>query len=361
MSMRRTTKRWSAVAGALTLAVALSGCRYTGFADAPSKTAAGVAVNWVRTQQNNDGGFEHTTSVAFETPDAIIAIAENAQQQGPWNKAQALAAVQATVKNGNTPLHFLDNLVDQTGAGAIDAGTAAKIIVLVALPLGLSPTNFNPDGDTAKNLVATVQAGARPDGSYSDFFGQTLVAAQALRLAVGAVPANTLTLIRSAQKSDGSWDFAGDSTGTGGDIDTTGSAVATLAAAGVAGTDADLRAGLHYLALQQRSDGAWESFGDPDPNSTSVAIFGITAAGFDPGKPCWRDVIAPGLAGNPYTSPMAWLRSQQVTSPPAQAGRIASPADGFGINTLATTQSVEAFRRGWIPVLPVPPQTCPQP
>ena len=160
------------MAGVVAFAASLSACRLTGFNDTPSKTTASSATAWLLTQQQTDGGFEVAGSPGFETPDAILAIAENAQQQYGWDKTQAKNAVLARVKNGHTPLHAIDDLVDGPG---LDAGVAAKIIVLVAQPLGLSATPFDPDGDgngktpagPAPNLVSVLDAGLRPDGSYA--------------------------------------------------------------------------------------------------------------------------------------------------------------------------------------------------
>jgi hypothetical protein len=346
-------KRAGVAVGVVVFAVGLSACRYTGFNNGPAKATGASAVNWLRTQQLSDGGFEVAGFPGFETPDAILAIAENAQQQASWSTSQARAAVQATVKNGHSPLHSIDDFVD----GSINAGQAAKVIVLVAKPLGLSVTNFNPDGDTARNLIGVVNAGAQSNGSYGAF-NATLFAALAKKLVDGAVPAKTVSFIRAAQEPFGGWDFNGDPTGTDADIDTTSIALTALAAAGVQGNDSDLRAGLAFLANAQRSTGAFQSFGSDDPNSTSSAVFGIVASGFDPTTSCWRDVAAPGLKGKPYTSPIAWLRTQQVTTG-TDAGRIKSPNDQFGINTFATSQTVQALRYAWIPVAPLPPQPCP--
>ena len=236
----------------------------------------------------------------------------------------------------------------------LDAGQAAKLVVLDTEPLGLSATNFNPDGDAKSvNLKAIITAGAQPNGSYGAF-NATLYAAIALRLLTGSVPANTVAYIRAAQQANGGWSFSGLPTGTDLDIDTTGLAIQALAAAKVARNDADLRQGLAFLAAQHKASGAWQAFGSDDPNSTSVATFAITASGFDPTKPCWRDVVAPGGAGDPYASPISWVESQQKSN-----GRIASPNDSFGINTFATSQGFEALRRGWVPVTPLAVQSCP--
>jgi hypothetical protein len=358
---KATTTRAGAVASVLVLTLALAACRYTGFTDTAGKNTASAATQWLVKQQQTNGGFELAGAVNFETSDAILAIAENAQQQAAWNTTQAHDAVAAIKKNGHSPLHYIDDLVDGALGGPINAGTAAKEIVMVAKPLGYSLTNFNPDGDAkTANLVSIMNAGAASDGSFG-LFGETLYAAMAKRIVDGAVPAKTVAFIKAAQHATGAWDFTGLPTGDDLDIDTTALAVVALAAANVPATDTNLRAGLHYLATHQRSDGAWQAFGSDDPNSTSTAIYAITAAGFDAAKPCWRNVVAPGLAGNPYTSPTVWLESQQNTGTPTAAdrGRINSQNDGFGVNTFATTQSIEALRRAWMPPNPVAQQNCP--
>jgi hypothetical protein len=355
--VNRRTKRFGAAIGVVVLAVVLSACRYTGFNDGAARFQGAAAVGWLVKQQQAGGGFETAGFAGFETPDAILAIAENAQQQAGWNASQALAAVQAVKKNGNSPLHNIDDLVD----GSISAGQAAKIIVLVAKPLGLSVTSFNPDGDGAKNLIATVNAGAQPNGSYGSF-NDTLYAAMAKKLVNGSVPANTVALIRGAQQLFGGWDFSGNPNAGSVDVDTTGVALVALAAAGVPGNDPDLRQGLRFLANVQHANGSFPDFnGDDNPNSTASALFGIVAAGFDPTSSCWRNLVEPNLLGHPYGSPVAWLRTQQVTNPnAADVGRIKSPFDAPGsINTFATSQTVQAFRYAWMPPSPLTNQSCP--
>jgi hypothetical protein len=257
--------------------------------------------------------------------------------------------VDATVKNGTSVLHAIDDY-PQSGLGA---GQAAKLVILVARPLNLSVTAFDPDGDGAVNLRALIDSGHQSGGSYGAF-NATLYAAIA-KNALGGVPADTTALVRAAQRSDGGWNFTGNpNDANASDIDTTALAIQALAAAGVAPTDTDLRQGLGFLAAQQRANGAWQSFGADDPNSTAVAMIAITAAGFDPLIPCWRNTVAPGRTGDPYGSPASWLRSDQSAD-----GHFQSPNDSFGINTFATSQAIQALRRGWLPATFVAPQTCP--
>jgi hypothetical protein len=346
----RRHRRSRAVIGALVAALFFGACRFSGFNDPQARATATSATQWLDGQQLTDGSFEVAGFPGFETPDAVLAIAENAQTTYAWSSPKGLAAVNAVKRSGHSGLHALDNLAD----AGLDAGQAAKLVVLDTEPLGLSATNFNPDGDAKSvNLRAIITAGAQSNGSYGAF-NATLYAAIALRLLTGSVPANTVAYIRAAQQANGGWGFAGDPTGSELDIDTTGLAIQALVAANVAPNDGDLGAGLAFLAAQHKASGAWQAFGSDDPNSTSVATLAITASGFDPTKACWRDVVAPGQTGNPYASPIAWLRSRQQPD-----GHIASPNDGFGVNTFASSQSIQALRRGWVPVAPLSPQTCP--
>ena len=346
----RRHRRSRAVIGALCAVLFLGAFRFSGFNDTKSRATASKATTWLDSEQQPDGGFEVAGFPGFETPDAVLAIAENAQTTAKWSTTTARTAVAAVTTNGHSALAALDTL----SRSGLDAGQAAKLVVLDAKPLGFSPTKFDPNGDGGSvNLKALILAGAQPDGSFGAF-NATLYAAIALRLLTGSVPANTVTDIRAAQEASGGWDFSGDPTSTNLDIDTTGLAIQALVAANVALNDTDLRAGLKFLALHQRTTGAWQSFGSDDPNSTSVAILAIAASGFDPTVACWRNVVAPGLAGHAYTSPIVWIRSQQQPD-----GHIASPNDSFGVNTFASSQSIQALRREWVPVKPLARQSCP--
>ena len=334
---------------ALIAALAVAGCKNTGFNDPANPSVITKAGTWLTSQQLADGSFEVSGFAGFETPDAIVAIAERAQTSAAWDSTKARNAVLAVTKNGKSALDAVDDFAD----GTLSAGQAAKLIVLVAAPLGLSPTAFNPQGDTARNLVTAVNQGAQPNGSYGAF-NATLYAAIAKRQTSGSVPAATVTYIRDAQQTNGGWNFSGDATGTDLDIDTTALAVQALVASKVTATDANLVAGLQLLADQQTATGGWQSFGSDDPNSTATAIMAVTSAGFDPTKACWRDTVRPAQQGTAYANPVGWLRTQQ-----AQDGHITSSNDAFPpVNTFATTQSIEALARGWLPVAWLAPRTC---
>jgi hypothetical protein len=290
------------------------------------------AVSWLGSQQEADGGFEVANFAGFETPDAAFAIASAAQSGMSWDADDALAAV-AAVRfggNGNSALEALDDLADTP----ITKGQAAKVIVLVTNPLGIDATAFDPKCDGGTTNLVTVLGAPGVDGrfGFSLFaFNSIVTAGRAYALTTGAgdVPDATIAQIRSSQKSDGSWSFDGDSAGTGGDIDTTAAAILTLLEDDdLTTSDGDIELGLDYLESTPQPSGAWQSFGSDDANSTAVALVALGVAG--------RTTY---LAGGD-----AFLASQQQPD-----GRIASPNDGFGVNTFATAQAIQGLVRFDVP------------
>jgi LPXTG-motif cell wall-anchored protein len=353
MAYRRSI---SACFGALACVVGLVAATPAGAKSSDNAPTAAKAVTWLKTQQQADGGFEVSGFAGFETPDAVLAIAEQAQAGATWSTSEALAAVQATTNaTGKTPLDALDDFAD----GGLSAGQAAKLIALDVAALGLDPSHFDPQGDggTTTDLIGTVDAAFNPaDGSYSSLgtFNATLYAALASKVAHGTVPAKTLDLVRARQQAGGGWSFDADTTGaTAADNDTTALAIEALVAGGAGATDANVKRGLHFLAAGQKANGAWQAFGADDPNSTAVAELAIRAAGFDPSTTCWRAAVASDVTTTVTASPDEWLRSQQQAD-----GHIASPNDSFGLNTFATSQSVQGLLRSWLPIATAPAQAC---
>ena len=253
----------------------------------------------------------------------MFAIAAAAQSGGSWDAAAARAAVLGTsTPAGVTPLDALDALV----TGGVSPGRAGKVIVLDTNPLGLDPAAFDPSGDGVTDL--TVSLGT-PGVDHK--FGISLAALNDIAYAVrawaivdGDVPSATVDVFRNTQKSDGSWAFNGDATGTDGGVDTTGSVVLAMLSAGVDVADGDVAPALDYLEAQQQGNGSWTDGYSENPNSTAVAMLALDAGGR-------TDALADGDA---------YLLDQQQSD-----GHIAGPYDGYGLNTFATTQAIEALTR----------------
>jgi len=312
----------------LTALVALSGSFVTPTPARASSAAIASAVSWLRSQQQPDGGFEVAGFPGFETPDAVFALAATAQSGGGWSTSAARAAVLGTTTPaGATPLDALDALV----TGGVSKGQAAKIIVLDTNPLGLDPEAFDPSGNGATDLVEVL---GEPGVDHK--FGISLAALNDIAYAVrawaivdGDVPTETVDVLRATQKSDGSWAFNGDATGTDGGADTTSAVVLALLASGVDVDDADLALALDYLEADQQGNGSWTDGFSENPNSTAVAMLALDAAGRS----------GPLIAGDGY------LVGRQQPD-----GHVAGPYDDFGLNTFGTAQAIEALARASAPI-----------
>ena len=352
------------------------------------KTAVSNAVTYLAGQQQADGGFELAGFPGFETPDAIAAIAANANidslsiptttstppGEAPrpladferaWQPANARAAVVAVKTAGNkTPLDAVDDFAE----GAISAGQAAKLIVLVSEPLGYDSGSFDPAGDgAAKNLVGTMLGAYNGNGTFgpAGSFNVTLYSALASKLALGSIPKATPGAILAAQRTDGGWNYLGNpADATASDVDTTALAVQALVAALPDGTAAwvnenpnatqtAILKALGFLASKLQATGGVGTGTAADPNSTAAAILAIRSVGFNPAQPCWRNVAAPTTKGTAYIALNDWLRTQQLAT-----GRVQSPNDSFGVNTFATSQAAQALALSWLPIADRPLVVC---
>lgn len=315
----------------------------------PRSTAeVDAAAAWLADQQEADGGFELADFPGFETPDAIWALAAAGQTEPGWDPAVGLAAVTAVETGGLDALDAMDDQVDAaqtdpSGTVATRAQQAAKVIALVAEPLGLDATDFDPSSDSADpvDLVAAVQAGAGPDSDYAGLtFGGRVFAAWALAaLGDEPVPAPLLASLAASQQANGNFSYTGSPDGSDLDPDVTAAVVIALSLAGQPPTSATISRAAVSLGLQQVWDGQWASaFDDGNPNSTAMVMLAASALGGNPDQPCWRDLADVRFNGVPYPSPVRAIERRQQPD-----GRISSPNDGFGITTFATSQAIQGL------------------
>jgi hypothetical protein len=350
----RPVARLVALASLLTLLV--GGTLRAGAVDSAVTTNA---VNYIHSQQisgttpaTGSGAWDSDPAFEFVTSEAVLAIGEGAQTSGTWSTSAALAAVQSTTNGqGTSPMPFLDLVA----GGSLSPGKAAKLIVLVAEPLGLDPTSFDPAGNGSPVNLVTAMGSGNADGSFgpATSFNQTLFAALAKKLVDGSVPAATTNYIRTKQKpANGGWAFDADTgTNTDADVDTTSLAIQALIAGGVAPADPAVQNGLAFTASQQNGDGSWSAFGNVSSESTSRAILAIASAGYDPNSSCWRDTVRPDLAGSAYGAPDSALVALQGAN-----GSIAGP--GSFSPAFSTAQAVQGLEREWLPIASAASQTC---
>ena len=277
-----------------------------------------AALEYLKTQQNTDGGFGSgfsPDSTISSTADAVLAIMASGGDLAAFDQG------------GSTPLTYLET----QASSAASAGDLAKLI-LAAVAAGKNPRQFgNVDS------VAKLEALAGPDGrigSDVDTFVSHTLAVLALKSAQRPIPAAAVELLKTAQQENGSWAWDG-SAATAGDTNTTAFAVQALVAAGEAsGSDAVTKALTYYKGIQNE-DGGWpyqnpSDFGTAtDANSTAMTIQAILAAGQDPAGTDWA------AAGG--ATPLSALESLQNESG-AFAWQAAMPDD----NLLATVQALPA-------------------
>jgi hypothetical protein len=306
---------------------------------APGASAdSASAVAWLATQQQTDGGFEVAGFPGFETPDAVAALAADGQTGGTWSTTEALDAVFGVQTPAHeTALRSLDDYAD----GGIGPGQAAKLIVLVTNQLGLDPNLFDPecDGGSGVDLEA-ILGSPGANGTYGisiAAFNQILFAARATAALGGTVAPETVQVIRDAQRPDGSYAFNGSQDDPlndfdDPDVDTTAAAVLALRAAGIDPGDETLDDAIAWiLGERNASTGAWQAFFADDPNATAVAMMALHA-------------VNPATYATELSAGADYLIAQQDAD-----GHIASPNDGFGVNTFATAQAIQALGLMTIP------------
>lgn len=314
-----------------------------GAASPENEAAADAAVPYLAATQLPSGGWDTSDpgdfSCGFSTVDVALAIAEAGQTGTTWSPAEADSAIDAVANGSNSAWNYLDDQAEGLCGGPPSVGKSAQLIVL-AVAAGQDPAAFDPAGDgTPVDLVAILDAGIG-DGSFGSIY--TTPWAVFANVALGRpVPPSSVNWLVAQQTGNGGFE-----TGFGTDVDSTGLVVAALVAGGVDPRGDVITDALGFLAGLQKADGGFTSFNvdDPsNPNSTAIAIIGITAAGWDVDETCWS-----GADPAEYISPDQYLRSTQ-TLDGSWAGF--SPA-------LASAQAVQGLLRSVLPPVVAPARVC---
>lgn len=289
------------------------------FADGPA------AANWLKNQQNADGGFGSPESSVGATADTLIAVAATGDNAIAW------------AAGGQSALDYLKANV----ASISKAGDLGKVI------LALIASGQNPRTCCGTDLVAQLESMIAADGKIggeNDFINEHSFAMVALNSASRPVPAASVSYLLSRQIEDGSWSWNGDTTAGSGDNNTLAMVVVALAAAGVPADNPQIQKAITKLQGQQNSDGGFPYVSpspwgtDSDANSTAVVIWALLAAGEDPGGVDWK------YQGQDGHSAMDKLRAFQNDSG-AFSWQDAMPGDNF----MSTIQAVVALEWKTLP------------
>jgi hypothetical protein len=284
-------------------------------ATAPTDSERAVAaLSYLWAAQRSDGSLDKSLG---ETADFVIGVA-------------AAGYDPATLQGCAGTATALDYLATASDAAAGDAAKTGKTILAVVVAGG-DPASF-----AGRDLTASLAALYHPDsGAYGDgsTFGQSF-AVLAVVASGGAVPAAALAELEALQDPDGSWSYGTAPVAAGnGDTNSTAIALMALDASGAHSADA---AALGYLHTQQLADGGFpyqnsSTYGPPasDPDSDSIVLQALVAAGQDPEGSSW-------LQG--ANSVLTHLRSTQAAS-----GGFAYP--GQAPNAFTTSQVPAALVR----------------
>jgi hypothetical protein len=294
----------------LVLIAALAGCVLAPTSAAAQSRPLQAALDWLRTQQQADGGFSNgfvPGSDPGATADAVLAISSAGQEAAQWTIG------------GNDPLAALRAAVE---GGAVEGAGGFSKVALAVQAAGLDVHSFGGVDLTAVILEDhNAGAGLFGGGPYD-----TALAIQALQAAGAALPGGVIDGLLATRLPDGAYAFNGDLTPGTGDSNTTAMVVLALLAAGEADGAAP---SLEYFRTTQNDDGGWtyqkpSAFGEAtDANSTALVMQALVAAGED--LAAWNDPAS------------ALLSLQQPSG--AFAFNAATPGD----NLLATVQAIPAL------------------
>ncbi len=311
--MRRRVAAVLALTAVVLLAAAVpAGAR----ARDPQARSVATAARWIGDQQDPDGGFP---GGEVATPEAILALAESAQTSDEWSGREGFERVEEQVgADGDTPIDAARRLARRTD----DPGVVARLLLMVAQPLGTETGADGPFGD----LVERVARLAADPGT--DFDDHVLLTAALLSVGV-TPPEGGVERILAAQQPDGGWNATGDPEAATVDLATTGWAVETLVQAGNDPATGPVAAALSFVGSTRLPRGAWpDEAGDRSAVATAGAVLALRAAGYDPATTCWP--------GSGSTAPLESLRDLQAE-------------DGSFGDVPATAAAVHALSGTWLP------------
>lgn len=229
----------------------------------PEDNRIAKALEWLRSIQNEDGGFANPgeSSSVSKTSWAVMAIAAAGENPENWKK------------NGKSPVDYMrDKLPEEIDKMGI-ADFARTILALVYA--GENPRNF-----AGIDLVEKLKSKVKQSGQIGDFTYTTIWGIIALK-AAGENVSKSVEWLKSQQNEDGGFAW---NPGEKSDFDDTAAAIQALIAGGLSRDSEIIKRALDYLKTGQNDDGGMRYFGSSASNaaSDSWTIQALVAAGINP-------------------------------------------------------------------------------
>ena len=272
----------------------------------PQLDSARKALDWLRSQQNSDGGF----GSAGSSVEAALAIGSNHEAATDWrynNTGQSLAGYLMAI---------------ESGFSTSNSGAAGKLSV------SISSTKTCKTRNTKEPLdYYEISSGKFGNGDA----GPQSWAILGTRALSETVPLKAIEYLEGKATDSGGWEW---SPGWGADTNTTSLAIQALLAGGELATNAEIQSAITFLHSAQNEDGGFTY--DPkstystasDADSTAYVLQALYALGEDPTADAWKK------NGN---SPLDFLTSLQLSD-----GSFEWMAT-TGSNLLATQQAIPAL------------------
>ncbi len=278
-----------------------------GFPYSGNDTEISSALDYLQSQQGNDGGIGGISSSSW----AVMAIKAAGEEPNEW-KENGISVVDYLIENGDqlnpeNPLDYAKYVLAMTASG-VDPKDIGKVDYVEEL------TDFY-DGSQIGD-----------DNQLNDDFWAVLALVSAGEPITSDVIQDSLVFIKENQNLDGGWSWG---IGGGSDVDDTSAAIMALIAAGEDPGSSTISHALAYLSSMQNDDGGfpWSEGYESNSASTSWAICAIVASGEDPTSGDWtkdEDPISMLLSLQTINGYFKWTSS--VTSSPILMTSYAIPA-----------------------------------
>lgn len=304
----------------------------TSLKDNPRVVAVDMALQWLKTQQLEDGSYPGFSSNVGSTVDSILAVAAANNDVNAWRSSK-----------GNSMLEYVRTYGEAYAQDT--AAKACKVVVGVAAA-GRDPANFDgldvvsimksyydaSTGTFGKDVTGKLAAGTTWDQAWC-LLGYRAIGEDA--------PAAAVTYLKNLANADGSWQYSSESPYS--IIDSTGLALQALAAHSEPVTSTAIVSGVTYLKGRLHSNGGFAeppSDFDQNPvsssNGTALAIEGLIAVGEDVQSAKWT------TTGLTPTTPISFLLSLQQTEG-TNTGQFWWKASDIGSGAMSTQHVIPAL------------------
>jgi iron complex transport system substrate-binding protein len=224
------------------------------------------ALGYLRTLQNDDGGFSNPgeESSLSNTQWVIMALVAAGENPHDWTK------------NGQSPIDYLS-----TNAKNLTGSTDYERMILALIAAGADPRAF-----AGRDFVMELkQTYLEENGQFSDFTYTTIWGILALSSAEEDV-SKSAEWLKKQQNADGGFAWV---PGEKSDFDDTAAVIEALIAAGERPDSTVIRDALEYLHAGQNTDGGFRYYGTSPSNAASDAwvIQALVACGQDPRDETW--------------------------------------------------------------------------